>query len=187
MKKGPLDRPLGKGGREVSLSAFSFLFSEMIQDAKRKTGRVPDLEGRLEELGRHVGVRLNELLAMRHKPGKRETSVVSQLSFILTTVWKQLFGRAADNLEKSVDSPLEYWIVDTGANVTSFVSLPKGLEKLSVASFVAGIVRGILDSSGFTTEHVQAHNVPAEGQNPAKTVIVVRFLQATITRDQQLQ
>merc|ERR1711991_798389 len=94
MKKGVLDKPLErKNQKEVSMSAFAFLFSEVIQQAQQRSQRVNDLEARLIELGKHVGVRLTELLYSRHKNGKRETSVVSILSFILQTVWKHLFGR----------------------------------------------------------------------------------------------
>ncbi len=50
-----------------------------------------------------MGVRLSELLTTRTRPGKRETSVVAQLSFIVTVVWKHLFGKPADNLEKSLE------------------------------------------------------------------------------------
>merc|ERR1711916_333003 len=109
-----------------------------------------------------------ELLYSRHKNGKRETSVVSILSFILQTVWKHLFGRAGDNLEKVVESPMEYLLVDNGPNVSQYTSLPKGLEKLSVASFVGGIVHGFLESAGLAVEHVQAHNVQQDGTNPSR-------------------
>ena len=35
MKKGPLDRPLTtKGGKEVSMAAFAYLFSTIIKDAQ---------------------------------------------------------------------------------------------------------------------------------------------------------
>ena len=37
----------------------------------------------------------------REKPGKRETKVVAMLQFIFTNMWKALFGRKADGLEKS--------------------------------------------------------------------------------------
>jgi hypothetical protein len=43
--------------------------------------------------GRHVGVRLAELLMGRTRQGKRETSVMAQLSFITMVVWKHLFGK----------------------------------------------------------------------------------------------
>ena len=56
-------------------------------------------------------------LPQRARPGRRETSVVAMLSFIVTVAWKTLFGRPADNLEKSLESPLEYLLVDTGPNV----------------------------------------------------------------------
>ena len=126
-----------------------------------------------------------ELLYTRHRQGKRETGVVAILSFILTTVWKHLFGRAGDNLEKNTESPLEYYLVDVGPNVSQFTSLPKDLEKLAVASFVGGIVQGFLDSAGFAVEHVQTHNMAADGTSPARTVILVRFLASTISREQQ--
>ncbi len=106
------------------------------------------------------------------------------LSFIVSVAWKTLFGRPADNLEKSLESPLEYLLVDTGPNVGQFVSLPKGLETLSVGAFAAGIVRGMLESAGFGVSSVQSHNVDTP---TPRTVIVVRFLPATIARDVALQ
>lgn len=47
----PLDRPLERKGKtEVSLSAFSFLVSEIVQQAQQRAGRVSDLEERLASL-----------------------------------------------------------------------------------------------------------------------------------------
>ena len=39
----------------------------------------------------------------REKPGKRETKLVAMLQYIYTNMWKALFGRKADGLEKSKD------------------------------------------------------------------------------------
>ena len=51
MKKGVLDKPLEKkSNKEVSLSVFAFLFSEIIQQAQIRSARVNDLESRLIEL-----------------------------------------------------------------------------------------------------------------------------------------
>ena len=56
--------------------------------------------GRLEDAGHGVGVRLLELLIHREKANKREIRLISILSFIHSTVWRTLFGKTADSLEK---------------------------------------------------------------------------------------
>lgn len=165
------------------MAAFAYLFSAAIQSAQQRSARVAQLEERLSVLGVHVGQRLAELLAHRSRPGRRETQVVPMLSFIVSVAWKALFGRPADNLEKSLDSPLEYLLVDTGPNVAQYCSLPKGLETLSVAAFAAGVVRGMLEQGGFAVDSVTAHNVL---EPSPRTVIVIRFTAATIARDVQL-
>jgi hypothetical protein len=68
--------------------------------------RVPCLSflaRRLQAAGYGVGQRVLELLALRERPAKRETTVVGILQFLSGTVWMQLFGRTADALEKSTD------------------------------------------------------------------------------------
>ena len=185
MKKGPLDKAVTPKGppREVSQAVFAQLFSQVIHEAQARSSRVDELEEKLATLGAHVGARVAELAPHRSRPGRRETSVVAMLSFIVSVVWKQLFGRAADNLEKSVESPLEYLVVDLGPNVGQWTSVPKGLETLSVAAFAAGVVRGVLEAGGFPVDSVQAHNVPLPSP---RTVIQIRFAPHTIARDHAL-
>lgn len=45
-----------------------------------------------------------ELLVWRDKNSKRENRVLGVLYFIHTVVWKALFGKAADSLEKSTEN-----------------------------------------------------------------------------------
>ena len=52
-----LDRPLARSRNEVSLSAFAFLFAEIVQSAQTRSASVSDLEKRLEECGYGVGAR----------------------------------------------------------------------------------------------------------------------------------
>lgn len=59
---------------------------------------------RLSDLGYRVGLRVHELTSHREKSGKRENRVLGLLYFIHTTVWKGLFGKAADALEKGTES-----------------------------------------------------------------------------------
>lgn len=55
-------------------------------------------------MGYRVGQRVLELIVWREKNSRRETRVLGILQFIHTTVWKTLFGKAADALEKSRDA-----------------------------------------------------------------------------------
>ena len=51
-------------------------------------------------MGFDVGVRMLELLVHRDKADRREIRVLGILSFLHTNVWKCLFGKTADSLEK---------------------------------------------------------------------------------------
>jgi hypothetical protein len=53
-----------------------------------------------------------ELLAFRQKEYRRERRLMNLLQFISTQVWKSLFGKAADSLERSIDHADEFMIVD---------------------------------------------------------------------------
>jgi Transport protein particle (TRAPP) component len=78
------------------------------------------LERRLESTGFAVGLRVLELLAVRSKEYKRETKLMNLLQFISTTVWKNLFGKPADSLERSIDHADEFMIIDY-APITRYV------------------------------------------------------------------
>ena len=53
-----------------------------------------------------------ELACLRDKSSRRETRMLGILNFITSTVWKMLFGNAADSLEKSVEQEDEFMIVE---------------------------------------------------------------------------
>jgi hypothetical protein len=59
---------------------------------------------RLNEFGYRVGLRMLELLVWRDRNPKREVRVLSILYFIHTALWKGLFGKQADSLEKSTEN-----------------------------------------------------------------------------------
>ena len=93
----------GSGG-VVSLSAFSLLFSELVQYCQNRVTSVSDLERRLEEAGYGIGQRVGELIACRERLTKRETRVVNMLQYVSNTIWKHLFNKVADNLERSTEN-----------------------------------------------------------------------------------
>ena len=128
---------------------------------------------RLEQAGYPIGARFLELLALRERAGKREVTVVGMLQFVSSTVWQSLFGKTADALEKSTDTANAYMIRDDEPLTNAFISVPKDLARFNPAAFMAGIVRGVLDSAGFPCT-VQAVTVAGDGPRD-KTVFLVTF------------
>ena len=86
------------------MSAFALFFSEMVQYFQNRVESVVDLEKKLEEAGYGVGLRYAELVGCRERLAKRETRLVNMLQYICNTVWKYLFNKPADNLERSTEN-----------------------------------------------------------------------------------
>ena len=169
------------------MGAFAFLFSEIVQYSQTRVSNVSELERKLANVGFDVGVRMLELLVHREKAGKRENRILGILSFLHTNVWKNLFGKTADSLERGtsvstlcpppffiLEVPLasraltqdwtlpyllssssqtqaddEYMISDHDLLVNRFISVPRDMGHLNCGAFAAGIVEGVLKSSGF--------------------------------------
>jgi len=184
--KSLLERNLNRTkGAEVSLSSFSFLFSEMIQYAQKRVTGIQDLERRLNEFGYRVGLRMLELLVWRDRNPKRETRVLSILYFIHTALWKALFGKQADSLEKSTENEDEFMISDNEPVLTKYISVPRELSQLNCNAFIAGVVEAILDSAQFPAR-VTAHTVPIDGF-PLRTTILIKFDKEVLAREENLK
>eukprot|EP00555_Chaetoceros_dichaeta_P009342 CAMPEP_0198264058 /NCGR_PEP_ID=MMETSP1447-20131203/14611_1 /TAXON_ID=420782 /ORGANISM="Chaetoceros dichaeta, Strain CCMP1751" /LENGTH=162 /DNA_ID=CAMNT_0043952875 /DNA_START=31 /DNA_END=516 /DNA_ORIENTATION=+ len=148
-----LDRPLGRvRGTEtqVSLSAFAYLYSELVQYHQSRVASISELERRLESSGYGVGFKVLELLAYRSRESKRETRIMSILQFISSSVWKSLFGKAADSLERSIDHADEFMIIDYEPLTSTFLSVPSDLGQFSADAYISGIIAGVLEGAGFT-------------------------------------
>lgn len=165
-----LDRPLGRGAlrggsssdqTSISLSAFSYLYSELVQYHQSRCASISELERRLESSGYGVGLKVLELLAYRAKETKREIRLMSILHFISSSVWKSLFNKAADSLERSIDHADEFMIVDYEPITSVYCTVPSDLGQLSVDSYISGIIAGVLEGAGFPAR-VTAHSVAIE-------------------------
>lgn len=168
------DRSLHRARSDVSLSAFSFLFSESVQYLHRQSKDISELERRLSLLGQRIGIRALEYVTLREgKAARRETRVLGILRFIHTQVWRVLFGRPADAIQVSPDDSSKYMIVDNAPIVTEFVSVPRDMSQLSCAAFVAGIIESILTSSDFPAE-VSAYSMSTQ-EAPDRTVYLIKF------------
>ncbi|ESK85194.1 bet3 family protein [Moniliophthora roreri MCA 2997] len=185
-----LDRNLNKTRvSDVSGSAFSFLFAEMVSYTQSRVTGINDLERRLNTLGYRVGARVLELTVWRaessSKAPKREIRLLPALMFIHTHIWRAVFGKPADAIEKSVENADEYMIVDNDPLIERHISVPKDLSQLSCSSFTAGIVEAALDGLCFPAR-VTAHNTP-NAQFPSRTTILIKLEKSVLDREEILK
>lgn len=172
-----VDRPITKNKAEiptVSLSAFAFLFSELIQYTVDRATSTSELEERLDKVGFEVGLRLLELLSYREKTLKRKPEVLDVLRFIHSTAWPYMFGKNADDLQQAAAADDEYMISDYDLLISKFISVPKSYSSFNPGGLAAGIVRGMLDSAGFPAR-VSAHYVDHKDRARPITTILIKF------------
>ncbi|CUM63534.1 uncharacterized protein PRCAT00001111001 [Priceomyces carsonii] len=169
---------------EINLSSLSFLFCEIVSFSHRNSKGVQDLETRLNGLGYQIGQRFLELIKLREglKYSKREIRIIEILQFIHSSVWKSIFGKTANELEKSQDVDNEYMIIDNVPLISKYISIPKDYGNLNCSAFIAGIIEGALDSSSFQAT-VTAHSVPIEG-HPLRTVFLINFDELLLMREE---
>jgi len=170
-----LDKSLSRGKQEVSLASFALLFSETVQYCQARSSTVPELQGKLHDLGWQVGARIIDLIFVRDRTAKRELKLLNALLMVKTTLWKTLFGKEADKLEHANDDERTYYIIEKEPLVNTFISVPKDKGSLNCAAFVAGIVEAVLDGANFPAK-VSAHWHKG-------TTFMVKFEESVIARD----
>jgi len=184
------DRNLNKTrSSEVSAAAFAFLFSEVVQYTQKRVTGIADLERRLNTLGYRVGTRVFELMIWRSEASskfpKREIRFLPALMSIHTQVWRAVFGKPADAIEKSVENADEYMIIDNDPPITRHVSVPRDMSQLSCSSFTAGVVEAVLDGLGLPAR-VTAHNTPTDAL-PNRTTILIKLEKSVLEREEAMK
>ncbi|CAG9312242.1 unnamed protein product [Blepharisma stoltei] len=172
------DRNL-KAKREVSVSAFHFLFSEIVQYCLAKANSdAQELERQLEELGQPLGAKFLELVCFRDRNSKKDINIIECLRFIHGPLWKTLFNKNADELEQNTEEHDTFMISEKEPSLCNqFACLPKGDDYLNCGAFVAGIIEGILASANFPAK-VSA--IFKNDEESRKTVFLVKFNSDTI-------
>ncbi|KAF2486220.1 NO signaling/Golgi transport ligand-binding domain-containing protein [Neohortaea acidophila] len=190
-RKSIYDRNLNRTRvNESSLASFAYLFNTLITYHHSKSGSVSEIETRLNRAGYPIGTKLLDLLLYRQPPrtATRPTRILELLQFVHGTVWRALFNRTADALEQGTEKKNEYMIIDNEPLVNSFISIPKEISQLNCAAFVAGIIEGMCDATGLSTDGVTAHWA-GEGDElwPGKTIFLLRFKESVVERDEALK
>ncbi|KAK3059007.1 Trafficking protein particle complex subunit 31 [Extremus antarcticus] len=175
---------------EISLASFAYLFNTLITYHHSKSSSVSEIEHRLNRAGYPIGIKMLDLLLYRQPPrsATRPTRIVELLQFIHGTLWRALFSRSADALEKSTTKNNEYMIIDNEPLVNTYISIPKEMSQLNCAAFVGGIIEGMCDAAGFSTDAVSVHSA-GEGDEmwPGKTIFLVRFKESVVEREEAIK
>jgi len=183
------DRNLNKNRMgQVSLSAYAFLLSEIVQYTQKRVSGIGDLERRLSTIGYRIGLRVSEVLVWRNDPTKnpkREIKLIQALMFIHTQVWKAVFGKPADALERGLEKDDEYMIIDNDPIITRYISIPKDMSQLSCSALTAGLVEAVLDGLAFPAR-VTAHSVPTDA-HPLRTTILIKLDPVVLEREDALK
>lgn len=79
------------------------------------------------------------------------------LQYVSNVIWKHLFNKAADNLERSMENEDEYMIYENCPITNTFVSVPSDMGQLNCAAYFAGLIAGVLDSTRFVSFYINAY------------------------------
>ena len=199
------DRNLNRSrNAELSRSSFAYLFMEMVSYAQKRVKGIADFEKRLNEQGYPLGVKMLDLLLYRGSPmgssgsssgagsssgggagANRPLRLLPLLTLLTTKLYPLLFSRPADSLEQSTTNPGEYMIIDNTPLTNQYISVPKEMNQLSVAAYIAGIIEGVCDAAGFSCK-ASAHNTGTDVW-PNRTVFLIKFDESVLEREKELE
>lgn len=76
-------------------------------------------------------------------------------------------------------------IIDNTPLTNHYISVPKEMNQLSVAAYIAGIIEGVCDGAGFSCK-ASAHNTATDVW-PNRTVFLIRFEDSVLEREKELE
>ncbi|EKF31718.1 transport protein particle (TRAPP) subunit, putative [Trypanosoma cruzi marinkellei] len=180
---------------KVSLSAFSFLFSEMCTRAHNtpsKASNVEEIEQRLTSLGVLVGARLIMLSSLKDplELQRRPITIEGALKLFQDKLWSRWFGKPANDLQRETGSD-RFFIFDTEPIVLRYVyPSPEYLDgegrwSINYASFMGGIVEGALKAIGFAAEVLTYHQ--PEPSKPHQSIFAISFAKHVWDRERRVR
>ena len=162
---------------KISQRSYALLFSEVVQYCYQKSKQIDQFAKQLHSMGYPIGYSILEVINQGSQaPSKLETKTVNMLLWLKEKLWPYLFGYQASNLEQQVDDSKVYMLYDDKPSIVQYISHPTELKtSFTCCSFVAGIVEGILVSSGFPCQ-VTAHP-NGDSACPDRVVYLIKFVE----------
>lgn len=175
-----------KQKKEVSESAFLFLFSEMVQYCLKKDKST--LAEQLEELGYPIGPKFLELLCFRDKGCKKELKIVEILFFISKSLWPCAFNKTISSIEQHAEYNHMYMLKEENSLCNRYACLHRGQKSVNCSAFAAGLVEGLLNAAGFSCRVIAYFDSDdGKGENfEEKTTYVIYFAPEIVERDAKI-
>ena len=85
----------------------------------------------------------------RAAAGPPRTTRLLPLLRYLDVVYRYLFNRSYDGLERSTEHADEYMIIDNDPVLTRSIDVPKDMASLSCMALVAGVLEAVMDGHAF--------------------------------------
>jgi trafficking protein particle complex subunit 5 len=181
-RSGTYDKNI-KSKKEVSANAFYFLFSEIVQYCVKKDPN--DLERQLEEIGYPLGARFLELVCLREKSSRKETSIKNILLFIGYSVWPIVFNKTIVAVEQHQNINNIFMIKEEASICNQYACLPRNQRHVNCSAFIAGVVEGILNAAEFPARVIAIFNSEeTKEEDPTeKTTYLIHFDPEVVNRD----
>jgi len=93
----------------------------------------------------------------RAAAGPPRTTRLLPLLRYLDVVYRYLFNRSYDGLERSTEHADEYMIIDNDPVLTRSIDVPKDMASLSCMALVAGIIEAFMDEHDFVRSCGRRH------------------------------
>ncbi|KAI3381980.1 hypothetical protein SNEBB_008051 [Seison nebaliae] len=171
-----LDKPIGRQGKfDVNGSTFALFFSEVVQHIHRNSRSSSIMHDKLVRIGYSIGLRFVDLMYLRDKR-ERLKSITDVLHFIQTTLWKALFGKEINYVERSTSEKLIYLLKEDEPVLNKYVSIPPELSHMNCASLNCGIIEAALISHNFPA------TVTCDTNNG--TIYIIRLDEIVLQRNQ---
>lgn len=160
----------------IPKQTYALLFSEIVQYCHQKSESAEQFSQQLADMGYPIGCTILEVLEQSSSTGyKRQSKAVPMLLQLKDKIWQYLFGYSAADLEQQIDDANCYMLYDNNPMITTYISYPQEIRKtFTCCSFVAGIIQGILCSSGFKCKVTAIPN-PEENTYPDRVVFLIKF------------
>lgn len=166
----------------IGISTFGHLFNEYFQYCQRQASSFEMCEKMLTDLGRRVGPKVFSMCVLWQKSLLQDktsptTNVFNKaenvLKFIREDVWKFLFNRQADDLQKLIQVQNEYYLIEKTPIIDYYVSFPKDYQGVQPSLFLAGIIESIFACCGHKKVTVETYR--AGNTDPQPTYFHVKI------------